>query len=125
MTFARIVLAASAMAFFAIGLPALLEPTTIANLAGISFDRPIADFDFRAVYGGLQCGCGVALLCAALSGSRLRDGLLLQQVLFGGLIVGRITSLVLAEPPGALGLALLSAELVGIACAFVARRSLP
>jgi hypothetical protein len=124
-TFARAVLGISAVAFFAIGVPALLLPESIANAAGLALNGALADNDFRAVYGGLQCGCGLVLLIAAFSNADVRAGLRVQQLLFGGLVAARCLSVVLVGSPGSLGLALLGGELLALASGFLALRRLP
>jgi len=123
--FARVVLAASAFAFLAIGVPALLAPTVVAEAAGMAFSGSFAESDFRAVYGGLECACAAALLASCTVSSSVRSGLVLQQLLFGGLIAGRGIGWLAAGSPGPLGILLLALEALGLVAGTVAYRRLP
>jgi len=76
----------------------------------------------RAVYGGVSAGLAIFLwLCAARSEWQ-RPGLLAALLTFGGLVVARSISWLVAGSPGALGLALHVLELAGLVLCAVALR---
>ena len=122
--FARWVLWLSALAFAAIGASFLLAPEAMAARVGVSLAGATAANDVRAVYGGLQLGIAAFLAHCARRPDALRTGLSVQLFSFAGLAAARFVSLLLDGHPGALGLALHAAELVGFACGAVARARL-
>ena len=118
------VLRASALVFVPIALGFLWSPEAMGRLVDVQLGSVSADNDLRAVYGGLQLGCASFLwICAGRHGW-WRAGLAAQLLLFGGLVLGRLVSLVAVGLPGALGTALGSAELVGLAAGAWAWRQL-
>ena len=121
---ARLVLLLSGAAFLAVGLPFLVDPASTAARVDLTLSSALADNDVRAVYGGLQAALGVLLVAAATAPSAASAALVLQQVSFGGLVLGRAASWLAVGPPGPLGVALLAAELVGLAAGAIARRRL-
>jgi len=125
MRFARFVLLASSLPFAAIGLAFLLAPIEIAARVGIALVNATAESDARAVYGGLQLACAALLAASARGGEMLvRAGLAAQLALYAGLAGGRLLSLALAGPPGALGLGLLAGEGIALAAGALAFRRL-
>jgi hypothetical protein len=123
--FARLVLGLSALAFAGIGAAFLVAPQAMAARVGVSLAGAIAANDVRAVYGGLQLGIAAFLLYSVRRPDALRSGLAVQLFTFGGLAAARFASLVLDGNPGALGIALHGAEIVGLVCGAVARARLP
>jgi GNAT superfamily N-acetyltransferase len=125
MRFARLVLAASALPFAALGVAFLVAPFELAARAGIALVNATAQSDARAVYGGLQLACA-ALLVAAARGdaSSVRAGVLAQLALYAGLAGGRFWSLAAEGAPGALGFALHAGELAALAAGALAWRAL-
>jgi hypothetical protein len=118
--FARIVLAAGAVAFAAPGAAFLLWPERFAGVLGIALDGALARTDVRAVFGGLELGvAGVLALCAA-RGARAADGLALLCATTGGMLVGRLLGGARDGAPGPLGVALGVVELALLAAAVVA-----
>ena len=123
--FARLVLGLSALAFAGIGAAFLVAPEAMAARVGVSLAGAAAANDVRAVYGGLQLGVAACLVWCARRPETLRTGLAVQLFTFAGLAAARLVSLLLDGNPGALGLALHAAELLGFACGAVARARLP
>jgi hypothetical protein len=122
--FARLVLWLSALAFAGIGAAFLVAPEAMAGRVGVSLAGATAANDVRAVYGGLQLGVAAFLARCARRPDALETGLTVQLFTFGGLAAARFASLLLDGDPGALGLALHAAEIVGFACGAVARARL-
>jgi len=122
--FARLVLGLSALAFAGIGAAFLVAPEAMAARVGVSLAGAAAANDVRAVYGGLQLGVAACLVWCARRPETLRTGLAVQLFTFAGLAAARLVSLLLDGNPGALGLALHAAELLGFACGAVARARL-
>ncbi|MBW2234825.1 MAG: DUF4345 domain-containing protein [Deltaproteobacteria bacterium] len=122
--FARLVLGLSALAFAGIGAAFLVAPEAMAARVGVSLAGATAANDVRAVYGGLQLGIAAFLFHSARRPETLRTGLAVQLFTFAGLAAARLVSLLLDGNPGALGLALHAAELLGFACGAVARARL-
>jgi GNAT superfamily N-acetyltransferase len=126
MGFARVVLAASALPFIAIGAAFLLAPHALAERVGVALSSATADNDIRAVYGGLQLACGVLLaLASRASDSLVRAGLAAQLVLYGGLAGARVVSFAFAGAPSALGFALHAGEIGALVFGAIAWRRLP
>jgi hypothetical protein len=123
-SFARLVLALSALPFAGIGLAFLLAPAALAAHVDVSLGSPTADHDVRAVYGGLQLGCAALLASGAARPERARFALAAQLLLYGGLAGARLVAWAAAGAPGALGLALHGAEVLGFGAAWLARRRL-
>ncbi len=120
MAFARFVLFASALVFAGTGAAFLLVPHTMAALIGIDLGGAVGATDVRAVYGGLEIAIGVVLAAAARHAHRVVAGLMVQIVLFTGLIAGRIVGLGVDGVPEPPGLLLFGLEVVGLALGIVA-----
>lgn len=118
--FARIVLAAGAVAFAAPGAAFLLWPERFAGVLGITLDGPLARTDVRAVFGGLELGVAAVLALCAMRSTRAADGLALLCATAGGMLAGRLLGLARDGAPGALGVALGVVELALLAGALVA-----
>jgi hypothetical protein len=123
-SFARAVLALSALPFAGIGLGFLLFPAALGAQVGVSLADATAEHDVRAVYGGLQLGCAALLALGAARDERVRFALVAQLLLYGGLAGARGLAWLAAGPPGGLGLALHAAELAAFAAGCVALRRL-
>lgn len=116
MTWARIVVLLSALPFAGVGLAFVTLPVEMGALVGLDATSVTADNDLRGVYGGLSLGCAAFLAWCGRREVRVRVGVRAQVFLFGGLVIGRCVSLVVAGLPDGLGLALHGAEIVGLAC---------
>jgi hypothetical protein len=123
-SFARLVLALSALPFAGIGLAFLLAPAALAAHVDVALGSATADHDVRAVYGGLQLGCAALLAWGAARPERVRFALIAQLLLYGGLAAARVLGWAVAGAPSALGLALHAAEALGFGAAWLALRRL-
>jgi hypothetical protein len=119
-SFARLVLALSALPFAGLGLAFLLAPAALAAQVDVALGSATADHDVRAVYGGLQLGCAALLGWGAVRPERVRFALIAQVLFYGGLASARVLAWALAGAPGALGLALHAAEALGVGAAWLA-----
>lgn len=102
-----LVIAAATFAFF--GLTFLVNPAGMASVVELHPATSTSTTDIRAVYGGLELGIA-ALLSAALR-TRVREGLLMATILFGGLLLGRITGILVDGPVSPTTWRVFSAEL--------------
>ncbi|RHX87217.1 DUF4345 family protein [Leptospira stimsonii] len=82
---------------FAIGF--FLIPLKLASWIGIELQTTAALADFRAMYGGLCFGIGIVLVLALFRKEWLSSGLLLSVTTAGGLLLGRLYTL-LWDGPG-------------------------
>jgi hypothetical protein len=121
----RLVLAGSALAFLGVGALFLLDPAGMARHVGVGVLGATADNDVRAVYGGLQLGCGAFLLLCALRSEWHAAGLAAQLLLFGSLVAARVLSWLVVGLPETLGLALHAAEAGALVLGWLAWRRLP
>jgi hypothetical protein len=122
-TIARAVLWLSAAPFVGIGLAFLIAPATMSGYVGVTLAGATADGDVRAVYGGLQLGCGAFLASCAAKRGWLSAGIAAQLLLFSGLFGARLVCWIVAGPPDPLGFALHGAELLGILAGAIAWRA--
>ncbi|HSJ95551.1 MAG TPA: DUF4345 family protein [Myxococcota bacterium] len=122
--FARLVLAAGALAFAAPGACFLLWPDRFAALLGIAHAGSLARSDVRAVFGGLELGVGVVLAACALRRERRADGLALLLATAGAMLAARLLSLARDGSPGPLGAALGAIETLLVVSAAVGWRRL-
>ncbi len=116
----RWVLVILALPFLGVGVAFMVAPETSAGLVGLSLADATAFADVRAVYGGLQLGCGGLLVAAAWRPDLARIGLVGAIALYGGLAFARCVSVVVSGVPSTVGLMLHAAELAGLAFALVA-----
>lgn len=119
-TFAKVVLGLSALAFGGIGAGFLVAPHLLAARIDLTLHSTTAAADVRAVYGGLQLSLAVLLAACALRPTWLVPGLVLQLCTFAGLFLARCGSLAVDGAPSAFGLALQGAEAVGLSCGALA-----
>ena len=112
LTFTRVFLALSALAFLLIGLNTFHDP--VAAMAGIDLVPASASAlnEVRANYGSLQIAFGALLLAGALSASFLRPALWIYFAICGGLVAGRIVGLVVDGVPNHVILTLMATEVV-------------
>lgn len=122
MSWPRLVCLLSALPFAGIGMAFIAFPVEMGRLVGLDVTNVTADNDLRGVYGGLSLGCAALLAWCGLREERVFVGVHAQVFTFGGLVVGRAVSLVIAGPPGRLGFALHGAEIVGLICGLSALR---
>ncbi len=114
--FGRLVLILSGTVWLAVGVPGLLDPKWLADLADIDLTNTMALFEFRAQFGGLSLAIAVLHYIAATRTRYLVPGLLASLVIDIGLSAGRITSLAVDEGlPDVVGFGLLGVEVALIA----------
>lgn len=75
------------------GVFALYAPGQVAGMIGLDMETAGGRGEVRALYGGLVCAVGVAILRGAMAGPSAKQWLLVIAVLYSGLAVGRIVSL--------------------------------
>ncbi len=112
----------SAAVFAVIGAAFFGSPAATATLVELRVGSAMADSDVRAVFGGLQLGAAVLLVVCARRDAWRRPGVLALLCLFGGLLAGRLLSLLVVGPPSRIGGLLTLGEVLGLALACVAWR---
>lgn len=116
---AQLLLMCQGIVFVGIGGLFLLWPMWLSAFVSISLPNSTALVDFRAVYGGLQCGVGSFLLICAWQRQWLMHGLLACVCCFGGLALARGFSLLLTPTSTSINLVLLLAEILGLCVGFI------
>ena len=107
---APVVLALCGIAMLYIGWTGLSAPAALMDPLGIPLQGVAAHSEIRAAYGGMHVGIGLFLLATALRPALNGVGLWANLCIMGGLVVGRLTSLVVDGAPGAFPLGLLAVE---------------
>lgn len=93
-----------------IGWHGLTAPDDLMAPLDIPLIGATAHSEIRAAYGGMHVGMGLFLIATALR-SALRDvGLWASLCIMGGLVVGRLASMIVDGVPAGFALALLAAE---------------
>lgn len=88
----EMVLYALAGAFVVYGLFALAQPARAASMVDLQLEGPGAFSEIRAIYGGMMVAFGAVVVIGLLRQSS--PFLLTVAILFFGLVVGRVASLV-------------------------------
>lgn len=83
-----ILIAINALIFLALGLVALVSPTSIMNMAGMTNHSNISQMEFMANFGGIFFGLGVFLFYCLKNNIQL--GLLCLLVVMTGKVLARI-----------------------------------
>ena len=112
--FTRIVLGLSSLTFAGLGVSFLLDPVGMAAVVELEPTSALAVSDVRAVYGGLEIGLAWALGATLRSASTLRGGVILHNIVWGGLAGGRSLAFALGEGPDSFAWMLLGSEMVGL-----------
>ncbi|GEM_PF-3398366 len=117
--FARLVLILVGVIWLCVGLSAMVNPVDLADWVDFDLETNTALAEFRAMYGGLSIALALLHGGAAIRGAWLRPALMMSSVITAGLLVGRLSSLVLDGMFGAfvLGLALGEVVLLGLSAA--------
>ena len=102
----------SGIGFMLIGINTFRDP--IAAMAGVELGVQSINAlnEVRANYGGMQMGIGILLFSAALLQWLSRSALLALSLITGGLVVGRLVSIMLDGMPNTTVQALLILEFV-------------
>ena len=100
----------SGIGFMLIGVNTFRDP--VAAMAGVELGVPSISAlnEIRASYGGLQIGIGLLLVSAALMTWLTRPALLALSLVTGGLVVGRLMSIMIDGMPNSTVQALLGLE---------------
>jgi len=104
------VLALSGLALIGVGWTGLTDPAGLMRPLGISLDVPSAHNEVRAAYGGMHAALGLFLVVAAARPALRSTGLWVNACIMGGLVAGRLASLVVDGPAGGFVLLLLAVE---------------
>lgn len=93
-----------------IGWHGLTAPGDLMAPLDIPLVGPTAHSEIRAAYGGMHVGMGLFLLATALRPALREVGLWASLCIMGGLVVGRLASVVVDGIPAGFALGLLAAE---------------
>ncbi|MBY0279776.1 DUF4345 domain-containing protein [Candidatus Binatia bacterium] len=93
-----------------IGWHGLTTPGELMAPLDITLVGPTAHSEIRAAYGGMHVGMGLFLLVCALRPALQVVGLWADLCIMGGLLLGRLVSVVVDGIPAGFALALLAAE---------------
>lgn len=107
---APVVLALCGCAMLYVGWTGLRAPAALMDPLGIPLQGAAAYSEIRAAYGGMHVGIGLFLIATALRAPLRTVGLWANLCIMGGLVVGRLASLVVDGAPGGFALGLLAAE---------------
>lgn len=91
----RLFLAIEALLWLPYGILCFVEPTRLAEVAGVASLSPTGAIEIRAMYGGLQAGLGVLAAAAFFRPSLQRPALLALAFLCAGLFTARLGGAVL------------------------------
>ncbi len=122
-SFVRWFLLLTGVAFAAIGIYALVDPAQTLAPVGLQVIEVSSRNEMRAVYGGLNLAVGL-YLCAAFGNTGLRAAALTFVALItGGLVFGRLVSLVVDGMPSTTILLFLAIEVASCVLALLLRRN--
>lgn len=94
---ARLFLLLCAIAWLPYGLYCLVQPDSLAAVAGVVSASHTGRIELRAMYGGLQAAVGTLCLAAAVRVSLVRPALICLAFLCSGLALARLSGAVLAR----------------------------
>ncbi|MES0874293.1 DUF4345 family protein [Sinimarinibacterium thermocellulolyticum] len=92
----RIFLLISALAWAGYGLYCLIDPTMLAELAGVTSTTPTGTIELRAMYGGVQTALGLFAAAALFRPAWQRSAVLALAFVTGGLFAARLIGALLA-----------------------------
>jgi hypothetical protein len=115
----RIVLTFTGIIWLGYGLMALVAPTAVVDAAGIALGTADAMTDVRAVYGGAQIGLGLLLLYCSRVPAMLRPGLIALGLIASGILLARVTGIVVDGARGGFTFFALSTEVVAVSLAWI------
>ncbi len=96
----RVFLWLCGISIIAIGAASLIAPELLAAPLGFALDNPSARNEFRANYGGMLFLLGVLTVAGGQRPDHHRAALFLVLCFTGGLVLGRLISLVVDGSPG-------------------------
>jgi len=88
-----IVLLLSALSLLGFGVALTYAPIEVLASIDVSVTGAIADTEIRAFYGGLEIALGLLILLWTFDAARRRDALLLTLVVYGGIGLTRLASM--------------------------------
>ena len=110
------------LVFAAIAVMALIDPAGMVARMGIQLTEVSSRNEMRAVYGGLNLAMAL-YLCAAFQIAEIRSAALTFTALFtGGLLLGRLVSLIVDGMPSPLIGSFIAIEVTGFVLALTLRR---
>ena len=89
MTFSRILLGFTGLAFAGYGVYCALDLDVVMRTTTIAFRTSAGAVEARAMYGGLQTGLGLVFINAAVNSRLTAYGLVVMVFTLGGLALGR------------------------------------
>lgn len=110
---AKILLLLSGLIFIAVGGVNIASPQSGVAPLGLELVTIDSLNEIRANYGGMHLLLGLFMLAAALKDNLRKPGLLVLAVFTGGLVLGRLVSLVMDGMPGNMMLGFLVIEAIG------------
>ena len=106
------------------GLWCAWQPELAAGFLGFALTGPMANSEFFSVYGGLQVGLAVAMLCCSRIPAYIEAGLFFSMMFSGTLFLFRLISLVFyGFEEGALLALLVLEAAIALALAITWRRA--
>jgi hypothetical protein len=109
---ARVLIGVNLAVYAAFGLAALFVPRWLASVVGIELSSPSALADFRAIYGGIPLGIGVAMAAGLYRSEWLIPAVALAGVCALEAALARAYSWIASGTPSALIIAFMCAELL-------------
>ena len=88
-----LVLSLSGLSLLGFGLALTIAPISVLADIDVVVSGAIADTEIRAFYGGLEIALGLLILAWTANASRRRDALLLTAVIYGGIGLTRLGSM--------------------------------
>lgn len=110
---AKILLLLSGLVFAGVGLTSLVSPQTGVDPLGLQLVTINSLNEIRANYGGMHLLLGLFMLGGAVRDIWQRQALLIIALFTGGLVLGRVTSLLVDGTPDSVILSFLLIEAVG------------
>ncbi|EQA44444.1 PF14248 domain protein [Leptospira broomii serovar Hurstbridge str. 5399] len=104
--------------FFAFAVGFFIAPTMLADQIGFSIHSTAALADFRAMYGGLCLGIGILILLGILQTKTRIAAIQISVLTAGGLLLGRLITLILDGPGNEYIYISMLTEVFGIALGF-------
>ena len=125
-TFSRVVLWLTAVAFIGFGLAFALWPEPMARITEIALPTPTARIDYVATYGGFQTAFGVFLVACARRSAWLEPGLWAAAASLAGFGLFRLLGVAMSNGPVGTPIYVgLGLELGGAALNLLALRAAP
>jgi len=118
----QVFLAIMGLAFFKVGIEAMLDPQAVLQQVGITLDNPSAMSSMRAIYGGMHLAFGGLCLWSIIV--RLEPALRLVVLYTAGFVVGRLCSLVVDGIPNSFVLTWLGTEIFSLLASGVLLKTL-